>query len=62
MSRQLLVYVAEIVVDHAAAAASVGLELRPTAAVMTYFPPDGTAFLQSDQEMGLDLPIMLLAW
>ena len=48
-------------VDHAAAAKSVELELRPTQVLIFGNPKVGTALMQSDQRAGLDLPMRVLA-
>ena len=49
-------------VDHAAAAKSVELELRPTQVLIFGNPRVGTALMQSDQRAGLELPMRVLAW
>ncbi len=49
-------------VDHAKAAASVGLALRPTEALIFGNPRGGTPLMQCDQRIGLDLPLRALAW
>ena len=49
-------------VDHAAAAKSVELELRPTQVLIFGNPKVGTALMQSDQRAGLELPMRVLAW
>lgn len=48
-------------VDHAAAAASAGLQLRPTSVTFVGNPMIGTPLMQSAQTMGIDLPIRYLA-
>lgn len=47
-------------VAHDKAAASVDLELRPTRLLIFGNPKVGTLFMQSDQRMGLDLPLKIL--
>ena len=49
-------------VDHAAAANSVGMELRPTQVLFFGNPKLGTPLMQSNQMAGLDLPMRVLAW
>jgi uncharacterized protein (DUF302 family) len=49
-------------VDHAAAAAGVGLELRPTTVVIFGNPKLGTPLMQENQQVGLDLPLRVLVW
>ena len=49
-------------VDHAEAAKSVGMELRPTQVLFFGNPKLGTPFMQRDQMAGLDLPMRVLAW
>ncbi len=49
-------------VDHAAAARSVDMELRPTQVLFFGNPKLGTPLMQSDQMAGLDLPMRVLAW
>jgi uncharacterized protein (DUF302 family) len=49
-------------VDHAAAAAKAGLELRPTLLLIFGNPKGGTPLMQSAQSIGLDLPLKALAW
>jgi uncharacterized protein (DUF302 family) len=49
-------------VNHSAAAAGVGLELRATTVTIFGNPALGTLFMQSNQEHGLDLPLKLLSW
>jgi uncharacterized protein (DUF302 family) len=50
------------VVDHAAAAASVGLTLEPNRVVFFGNPNLGTPLMQIEQTAGLDLPQKLLVW
>jgi uncharacterized protein (DUF302 family) len=49
-------------IDHAAGAASVGMPLRPTTVVIFGNPAAGTPLMQSDQRVGLDLPLKALIW
>lgn len=49
-------------VDHAAGAASTGEQLRPTSVTIVGNPQVGTALLQANQTMGIDLPVRYLAW
>ena len=49
-------------IDHAAGAASVGMALRPTTVVIFGNPAAGTPLMQSDQRVGLDLPLKALVW
>jgi uncharacterized protein (DUF302 family) len=49
-------------VDHAAAAAKVGLELRPTEVLIFGNPKAGTLLMQASQSIGLDLPLKALVW
>jgi uncharacterized protein (DUF302 family) len=49
-------------VDHAAGAAAVGSELRPTQLLMFGNPKLGTPALQAAQQAGLDLPLRVLAY
>ena len=49
-------------VDHAAGAADVGLALRPTELVIFGNARGGTPLMQSDQTMGIDLPLKALIW
>jgi uncharacterized protein (DUF302 family) len=48
--------------DHAAAAAGVGLELRPLLLVVFGDPKLGTALMQKAPTAGIDLPLKLLVW
>ena len=50
------------VIDHAAAAEKAGLELRPTTLVIFGNPKVGTLLMQSDQKMGLELPLKFLIY
>ncbi|MFT3732382.1 MAG: DUF302 domain-containing protein [Hyphomicrobium sp.] len=49
-------------VDHAAAAAKVGLELRPTEVLFFGNPSTGTLLMQDNQAIGLELPLKVLVW
>lgn len=49
-------------VDHAAGAASVGEELRPTTLVIGGAPMAGTPLMLEQQRAGVDLPQKYLAW
>ena len=49
-------------VDHAAAAAKVGLDLRPTEVLMFGNPRGGTPLMQVAQTAGIDLPLKALVW
>ena len=49
-------------IDHAAAAAAVGMELRPTEVLIFGNPRAGTPLMQSVQTVGIDLPLKALVW
>ena len=49
-------------IDHAEAAAKVGLALRPTAVLIFGNPRGGTPLMQAAQTMGIDLPLKALVW
>src|SRR4051812_35509830 len=49
-------------IDHAAGAASVGQELRPTELLIFGNPKAGTPLMQARQTIGIDLPLKALAW
>lgn len=49
-------------IDHAAGAASVGLRLRLTTVLIFGNPQVGTALMQSNQTIGIDLPLRILVW
>jgi len=49
-------------IDHAAAAATVGLELRPTTVIVFGNPRGGTPLMQAVQTIGIDLPLKALVW
>jgi uncharacterized protein (DUF302 family) len=49
-------------IDHAAAAAKVGLALRPTQVLIFGAPQAGTLLMQAAQTTGIDLPLKILVW
>jgi uncharacterized protein (DUF302 family) len=49
-------------VDHSAAAAKVGMKLRPTEVILFGNPKTGTPLMQEAQTIGIDLPLKLLVW
>lgn len=49
-------------VDHAAAAASINMMLRPTSTTFVGNPMVGTKLLQASQTFGIDLPVRYAAW
>jgi uncharacterized protein (DUF302 family) len=49
-------------IDHAANAAQVGMELRPTQLLIFGNPVGGTPLMQDRQTAGIDLPLRALAW
>jgi len=49
-------------IDHAAGAAQVGLPLRPTELLIFGNAKAGTPLMQSNQEVGIDLPLKMLVW
>jgi uncharacterized protein (DUF302 family) len=49
-------------IDHASGAKEVGLPLRPTELVIFGNAKGGTPLMQSNQEIGLDLPLKALVW
>lgn len=49
-------------IDHAAGAAGVGLELRPTTLLVFGNPAAGTPLMQAAQTSGIDLPLKALVW
>jgi uncharacterized protein (DUF302 family) len=49
-------------VDHAGAAAKMGMELRPTDLLVFGNPKGGTPLMQLNQTMGIDLPLKALVW
>ena len=49
-------------VDHSAAAASVGLTLRPTTLLVCGNPKGGTPIVQAQPTAAIDLPLKALVW
>jgi uncharacterized protein (DUF302 family) len=49
-------------VDHTAGAAAVGLSLRPTELLIFGNAKGGTPLMQSNQTVGIDLPLKALVW
>lgn len=49
-------------IDHGAAAAGVGLDLRPTEVLIFGNPRAGTPLMQKAQTTGVDLPLKALVW
>lgn len=49
-------------VDHAKNAEAAGMELRPTQLLIFGNPKLGTALMQANQQIGLDLPMKVLVW
>jgi uncharacterized protein (DUF302 family) len=49
-------------IDHAAAAASVGMELRPTEVLIFGNPRAGTPLMRAVQTVGVDLPLKAVVW
>jgi uncharacterized protein (DUF302 family) len=49
-------------IDHAAGATSVRMPLRPTELLIFGNPKAGTPLMQSNQTIGIDLPLKVLAW
>jgi uncharacterized protein (DUF302 family) len=49
-------------IDHAALAAEAGLQLRPTELLIFGNPRAGTPLMQSNQTMGIELPLKMLVW
>src|SRR5882724_946610 len=49
-------------VDHAAGAAQAGLSLRPTEVLIFGNAKAGTPLMQSNQTIGIDLPLKALVW
>lgn len=49
-------------INHAKGAKKAGLELQPTALIIFGNPKLGTPLMQSNQRIGLDLPLKALAW
>ena len=49
-------------IDHAQAAVKAGMQLRPTQLLIFGNPKVGTKLMQSNQQIGIDLPLKMLAW
>lgn len=49
-------------IDHAAAAAEVGLPLAPLTLLIFGNPRAGTPLMQAQPSLGIDLPLKLLVW
>lgn len=49
-------------VDHAAGAAKIGKQLRPTEVLIFGNPQGGTPFMECSQTVGIDLPLKMLVW
>jgi uncharacterized protein (DUF302 family) len=49
-------------IDHAAAAAAIGMQLRPTEVLIFGNPQAGTPLMQAVQTAGIDLPLKALVW
>jgi uncharacterized protein (DUF302 family)/uncharacterized membrane protein YidH (DUF202 family) len=49
-------------IDHAAGAREAGLSLRPTTVLLFGNPQAGTPLMQSQQTIGIDLPLKALVW
>jgi len=49
-------------IDHASGAASVAMPLRPTELLIFGSPKAGTPLMQSNQTIGIDLPLKILGW
>jgi uncharacterized protein (DUF302 family) len=49
-------------IDHAAGAASVAMPLRPTKLLIFGNPKAGTPLMQSNQTIGIDLPLKVQGW
>jgi uncharacterized protein (DUF302 family) len=49
-------------IDHAAGATAVGLSLLPTAVLIFGNPKGGTPLMQSNQLIGIELPLKVLVW
>ncbi|HEX7665889.1 MAG TPA: DUF302 domain-containing protein [Polyangiaceae bacterium] len=49
-------------IDHAAGAKEAGLELRPTTLLIFGTAKAGTALMQAQQTVGIDLPLKALIW
>jgi uncharacterized protein (DUF302 family) len=49
-------------IDHGEGAKTVGLSLRPTIVLLFGNPQAGTPLMQSNQTIGIDLPLKALVW
>jgi len=49
-------------IDHAAGAAAVGMQLRPTELLVFGDPTAGTRLMEAEQTIGIDLPLKALVW
>jgi uncharacterized protein (DUF302 family) len=49
-------------IDHAAAARAAGLELADEEVVLFGNPRAGTPLMQSDRQIGIELPLRMLVW
>jgi uncharacterized protein (DUF302 family) len=49
-------------IDHAAAAAQVGMALRPTEVLIFGSPRAGTPLMQAAQTLAIDLPLKAMVW
>jgi uncharacterized protein (DUF302 family) len=49
-------------INHAAGAAKIGKELRPTEVLIFGNPQGGTPFMECAQTVGIDLPLKALVW
>jgi uncharacterized protein (DUF302 family) len=49
-------------IDHAAGAAKIGKQLRPTELLIFGNPQGGTPFMECSQTVGIDLPLKALVW
>jgi uncharacterized protein (DUF302 family) len=49
-------------IDHAAGAAKIGKQLRPTELLIFGNPQGGTPFMECAQTVGIDLPLKALVW
>jgi uncharacterized protein (DUF302 family) len=49
-------------IDHAAAAAAIGMELRPTEVLIFGNPQAGTPLMPAVQTVGIDHPLKALVW
>ena len=49
-------------INHGAGAASVAMQLRPTEVLIFGSPKGGTPLMQSNQTIGIDLPLKMLGW